>query len=728
MSDFRYPGGTSASLVQEIAAQHRAGITTVMVHVPSPHLKQARGFHPGLASLIRSGAATLALPSDRVSARTLVIRQPRVFTDEPSTVPDVTADSVVMVANQPPRDRGTKRDYYDPRAVHERLSRLFGEPVWTPIGPLVRESLDEVEAGVPIMPDDWVNVIDVDEWWVDRPGVEGPTVTIGRFSRPDERKWPDDDDTLLAAYPDAPDIRVRVLGGGEMAVDRLGRHPANWELLPFGSVDPRHFVTTFDVFVYFHSTSLVEAFGRTVLESMASGTPAVLPWSFQPLFEGGAILAEPSEVAGIVRGLRDDPAAYRDESERATAFVRERFGHEVHVARVRNLLGEPASSPSTPAVAPAPRVRTARDGATRGTRLLMLSSNGGGLGHVSRLMAVARRLPDHVRPVIATQSQGAPIVRGEGFTTEYIPSRGYLRSTTQQWNTLLEYRLAHLLHEYDASAVIVDGTVPYGGLLAAMERRPDVRWIWLRRAMWREGLGGQWLRRGEAFDDVLEPGDYSAAADVGLTREEHDRAHRVGPITYLDANELVDRDEATDFLGLDTDRTTALLQLGAGNINDIASPVGKLAALLLDRDVQVVVARSPISRQEVVVPDGVRVVSVYPLSRYLRAFDFTISAGGYNSFHESISFAVPTIFVPNHQTALDDQALRVREAARRGLGLELEDLTADPTDVLDRILDPAVREALRRACDEASLSNGAHEAAAWLTERMVAPPQRSAAS
>lgn len=710
LSDFRYPGGTSASIAEEIEAQHAAGLSTVLVHVPASHLRTVSAFHPRIASAIRRGIARLALAGDDVAARLLVMRHPRVLETEPDPVPSIRADRAVMVVNQPPRDHGHERAYYDLDEIRARVERMFGPTEWAPIGPLVRRSVVEESPHVPLTESDWVNVIDVEQWRVDRTAGPHDPIVVGRFSRPDARKWPTTTTELLAAYPEADDVRVRVLGGGEKAVDQLGRVPRNWELLPFGSVDPREFVRDIDVFVYFHAPTLVEAFGRTTLEAMASGAPAILPATFRPLFGDSAIYATPAEVAGIVRRLRDDPAEYQRWSRSAVDFVEQHFGHQVHVDRVTARLGDrdvpaPRRSPTVPRPPVTPPFE----------RVMMLSSNGGGLGHVTRLMAIARRLPESLRAVVATQSQAAPLVLEQGHPTEYVPSRGHLQIPVDRWNELLRERLEHLVDTYRPRLVLVDGTVPYGGLLEAMGRHPEITWVWLRRAMWKPGLGGEWIRRGRAFDAVIEPGDHAEDADAGLTVAERGEVRRVDPITYLDPDELSPAHEAREALGLPSTGTVALLQLGAGNINDIQSPVGGLAAHLLDAGVHVVVARSPIATRELDVPDGVQVISYYPLSRHLRGFDFTISAGGYNSFHESIGFAVPTVFVPNPDTALDDQEARVAEAVRTGLALSIPDLRhADAA--MDAILDPEVREELTAQCRRVHRPNGAVAAAAHVAE------------
>ena len=45
VSDLRYPGGNSSSLVEEIKAQAAAGYTTALVHLPAPHMRRRRSFN-----------------------------------------------------------------------------------------------------------------------------------------------------------------------------------------------------------------------------------------------------------------------------------------------------------------------------------------------------------------------------------------------------------------------------------------------------------------------------------------------------------------------------------------------------------------------------------------------------------------------------------------------------------------------------------------------------------
>lgn len=349
------------------------------------------------------------------------------------------------------------------------------------------------------------------------------------------------------------------------------------------------------------------------------------------------------------------------------------------------------------------------------SRVLFLTSNGVGLGHLTRSLAIGRRLPPDVDMVIFTLSQAAPLVARLGVPVEFMVSRGHAQMVNREWNDLYRHRILGLLDEYDPAVVSFDGTFPYRGLLNAAATRPDLPWVWSRRAMWRAGRGLDALERAVAFNAVLEPGEFAATADPGATVDHRDQVRRVPPITLTERTELRSREDACAELGISPTGTNVLVQLGAGNIDDIASTAGIVVARLLEGSATVVVPISPIAETRPELPAGCHVVSAYPLAPLFRAFDAAVAAAGYNSFHELLDLAVPTLLVPNRETAMDDQVARATWAADAGVALACE--PDDPVGIrsaLDRLLDPVVREGLAEACGGLDDATGADEAATFL--------------
>jgi hypothetical protein len=598
-TDCRLPGGTSASTAEEIRAQARAGLRTGLLHLPSHLVAGERPFNDRLLRCLQRGEAELLLGRAGIRTRALVVRQPKILT-EPlrGELPRVAADVRLMIANHTPADRSGRRSFYDPESIDGRLRDAFGgEWMWAPIGPAVRTALEASGRTPPMLDDDWVNVIDVDRWAAQHAVAPNRPAVIGRHGRDSWDKWPSTAEELLAVYPERPEVEVRILGGAETAELLVGRRPSNWTVHPYGAMAAADFLAGIDLFVYFPHPDSLEAFGRTILEALASGAVAILPGRFQGLFGPAALYRAPADVSGTVLELRSDPETYAAASSEGQEVAREVFSYDTHLRRLEALIGptQVRTAVATKTTA-APPVR----GGAR-TPILFMSSNGAGAGHLMRLMAMARRAGDDVEPLFLTLSQATWVVDELGFPVDYLMSSGYSRMGHAEWHAYLRRRLDELVRRHRPAALVFDGTYPWDPILELRVDHPSVALVWSRRGMWRADAGEGQLPHADRFDLVIEPGEIAAAADTGPTRRRSD-ALRVGPVLLLDEDEQLSTEEARDRLGLDPGRPAALvlltrqLQLGAGNINDVGSTLG----LVVDRlaavgDLQVCVAESAVS-------------------------------------------------------------------------------------------------------------------------------------
>ncbi|MBY5162520.1 UDP-N-acetylglucosamine--LPS N-acetylglucosamine transferase [Salsipaludibacter albus] len=340
---------------------------------------------------------------------------------------------------------------------------------------------------------------------------------------------------------------------------------------------------------------------------------------------------------------------------------------------------------------------------TDGVPVLFMSSNGVGMGHLTRLLAIALRAEPDVAPVVLSLSRAAGVVEDFGLPWEHLASHTHPGMSGATWADLLRDHVVDTIDRWGVQAVVFDGVAPYVGLRAALDRRPEVHRVWVRRGLWLPGAVAD-RPRVDWFDLVVEPGEL-APVDPG-----EDDTLQVAPVTLVDRDQLASRDVARRELGLPEEAQVLLVALGSGALTDVATP---MRAVLegLSRDHWVVARpRSPLPGA--MVPDDldVRTFEAYPMARLLPAFDAAIAASGYNAFHELVAARVPTLFLPQPR-ATDDQARRASQAARAGLGLVATDVD-EVADATARLVDPETRAALAERLGAHQVVNGAVAAAA----------------
>jgi hypothetical protein len=702
VGDFRFPGGTSGAIASEVRALAGAGYRVGLVALATGPLSARRAMHSEIAALAREGRAALVPPGEPVDAGLACLHHPSAFQQLPAEPPLVTARRTILVVHHPPVDAAGVPQY-PVRTVARLVAELFGAGIlWAPVGPKVRAAFATLPGCPPLTPGDWVNVLDPDSFAEVRDRLPGARPVVGRHSRPERVKWPDDRETFLAAYPEAPDIRVRLMGWGAELDAVVGQRPANWEVLPFGAESVRAFLGSIDYFSYYHGRDWIEAFGRSVLEAMASGRVCFLPPDFEPIFGEGAIYGPPGRVLSGVRRFEAEPALYRDQSERAVAVARERYGPRTAVARVRALVGPPGGRRL-----PVPR---------RSGSILYITSNGIGMGHLTRCMATARRLAPGVAPVIVTMSKAFGVVRDEGLAVEYLPFMRSARLEHGAWTAKIEWEVGEILDYHRPNVVVFDGNVPYEGLMQALVGRPKIWRVWQRRPLWRPDVGQDALAAAEQFDLVLEPAELADPVDRGPTKAAQGEVLRVPPIRFLDREEALPRDAARDLLGIGRDRPVILAQLGSGNNWDLDAVLALLVRLTDPAQgnppADLVVARWRISERDRPLAPHVRDLDAFPIARWLGAFDAAVAVAGYNTFHENLAAGLPTLFLSNDHPEQDEQWLRAEYAALRGLALAArrDDLAGVRMQVTE-ILRKDVRARLRQAMASLDWPNGAEPAA-----------------
>ncbi|PDT81701.1 glycosyltransferase [Sinorhizobium sp. BJ1] len=722
-ADPRFQGGTSSALRAELKAAGRwelnCGLLPFLGYQQSP----IGLFDSRTAAVIEQSNIAWLTGSEKATCDILLAHHPAVFERMPLSPVRLRPRRVVCVVHHPLFD-GQRIQQYDPAVVERVLDRLFGVPVvFAPVGPKVRSQFEaRGTQGPTLVQHDLWNMVDLAEWPQHQRKAPKDRVNLGRHTRGDPMKWPDSGDDLRAAYPDRADFNIKILGGVPDAIKNwIG---SNWEICAFSENDVPDFLSRLDFYVYFHSRHWVEAFGICVAEAMASGLVTVLDRSFESLFEDGAAYCDIAETRNVIERFIASPSAYVQQSNAARELVRRKFAIDQYPQRMARLYDDlelpmiSGLNNSRTTISSYSNGRNVEDKSVRSPprhmgerrRILFVATNGIGLGHITRLMAVAERMSDDVDPIFFTRSAGAALVFARGHAIDYIPCGLAMGVTDTSWNRAYAQELLSAVEAFDVSAVVFDGNRPFPGLVAVAESRRDLAWIWIRRALWRVDHEFS-ADAQDTFDMVIEPGEFAHDEDHGPTRD-LPGAVAVPPLLLLDPGTGSPRSEAAAKLGVDPDRFTVAVQLGSQRNFDFAGLPELIFAGLARRDVQTVQILNPLAKP--FKEDGSRVPrrSLYPLAEYFSGIDLLVTNAGYNSFHESIFGGIPSIFVPNEAPEMDDQHLRAVYAQSAGLGLCLRYSELNRVEAtLDLALSEDFRAEVRRRSRRLGFINGAADAA-----------------
>ncbi|QUH18600.1 glycosyltransferase [Alkaliphilus sp. B6464] len=347
--------------------------------------------------------------------------------------------------------------------------------------------------------------------------------------------------------------------------------------------------------------------------------------------------------------------------------------------------------------------------------ILFMPTNGAGLGHLTRTLAIARRIRkiDPNREIIFfTTSPAINLILQEGFLAYYIPSKMFFPDYiwSNQWNELLEKQLKLILQLHQPKTFVYDGAFVYYGVIAATEGIIPLKRIWIKRKQNKPGNDVETKNKENFFHHIIIPGEYK----INLDSQAEIKYHYCNPVIYLDKSELLSKDKVKEIFKISNEYKLVYIQLGAGNINDIDSTLSILLSILEKRkDLYFVVGESIIGGKRLEISrERLLILKDYPNSRYYNAFDLAISAAGYNTFFELMHFGVPSIFIPNEKTKSDDQLIRSMLAEKAKAAIVLRSPNYQELEnAIDYAINISNNMIMRNNTQKLNIQNGAEDIA-----------------
>ena len=343
IGDWRQYGGPQKSMLEEIRALHKAGQRLAICHMEAFRFMtpERQPLCAEIRALIHEGLVAQVTTPDDIVVHLAILRYPPILQYLEAGTVGWKLGAAIIVANQAPSERDGSDVRYCVSDCIRNARTLFGlDPTWVPQGPQVREALQFLISPAMLDPLDMPGVVDPAEWRLQERESGNPVAVIGRYSRDNALKFPATAEDLLAAYPAEEGIRVKIMGGERTCRNLLGDRnlPDSWELIGYGTKDVKDFLRELDYFVYFDNDQIVEAFGRSILEAIASGRVVVLPEKFRPVFGDAAVYCKPAEVGGLIRELQENPGRRSALRQRAARELQSRFSHEAYIRRIASFL------------------------------------------------------------------------------------------------------------------------------------------------------------------------------------------------------------------------------------------------------------------------------------------------------------------------------------------------------------------------------------------------------
>jgi hypothetical protein len=317
-------------MIQEIAALKKRGYSVAICHMEALRFMtvEMKLLSSKIQTLINSLDVDQVTLLDEVETTLLLIRYPPILQFPPALHSTIRARHAVIVVNQAPQARDGSDVRYVIQDCIRNARNIFGlDPIWAPQGPLVRDMVEVLLPDELLAPCDLMGFVDCASWRTVRNPLSGPLPVIGRYSRDDNLKFPDSRNLLLSCYPASGCYDVRIMGGNKTCERLLGSDqiPKNWTMLEHREIPVKDFLEEIDFFVYFDNSNIVESFGRSILEAIASSRVTILPEKFRRVFGDAAVYCIPEEVEDVVQSFWCSSEKYKKQIEIAGRVVEEKF-------------------------------------------------------------------------------------------------------------------------------------------------------------------------------------------------------------------------------------------------------------------------------------------------------------------------------------------------------------------------------------------------------------------
>jgi hypothetical protein len=309
VTDPRFAGGTSSAVAREIFALSST-MDLRLAYIETAMFKTGEGVNVRLAQATDACGIQPVWNPPIIAAETVVFHNLSALKFNMTFAPRINCRRLVVVAHENFLRPNGDLSFDIAKSLGLLAGRTIAEElVIAPVSVANRRTIEAWLSVNPcgnwsIAPINWFNICDFDLV----PPTPKPRDRRGRVSRPGFEKFADLP-TMLTHFPPHAE-RCAILGADSFLLPGA-TPPSHWELLPFGSVEVRDFLTSIDFFIYFTHPNLRESFGRVLAEAVAAGKVVITDPDTAETFGESVVASDGSDVDSIVAGFIVDPDRYR---------------------------------------------------------------------------------------------------------------------------------------------------------------------------------------------------------------------------------------------------------------------------------------------------------------------------------------------------------------------------------------------------------------------------------
>ncbi len=354
-------------------------------------------------------------------------------------------------------------------------------------------------------------------------------------------------------------------------------------------------------------------------------------------------------------------------------------------------------------------------------RIMCYAMNGLGLGHLTRLLAIAiqlKRINPNCEILFVTTSEADNVLNRYGIPYVHLPSKKLAGTGTigaKKLARIYNALINPLLDNWQPHIFITDTQVT-GSLNDTLHylRYSNSYKVFIHRSRKPESYTQAQIQSQRFYHLIIAP-HYPHQFLVPEPFGFEVPVFWSGPVLLKSKEETPSRDSIRRELKVQHHEILIFLSLGGGG-DDSDPEIFEKVLPVLNRfqNIKILLARGLLSTYSLTeTTNNLIVTSIFPVSDSFAAVDIAISAAGYNTFHELMHHGVPTIFIPRER-GWDDQYERAKQAEVKDACMicPAADIEIKLNLLFEELMNPQKRDAFRLKASSLVPENNAEKVAA----------------